>query len=74
MRIRHISGRVFDVTVKNKALSAADRTFIKNFSGAVFCNGLTGRLWCFDEKLPSGRWLENIRPDNDLKTVHALVV
>ena len=39
----------------------AENDFIANYNPAVFCNDLTGEEWCFDTKLPTGGWLENIR-------------
>lgn len=35
--------------------------FIKNLNPVVFNNDLSGEMWCFDTKLPSGGWLENIK-------------
>lgn len=39
----------------------AEYDFIANYNPTVFCNDLTGEEWCFDTKLPTGGWLENIR-------------
>ena len=27
----------------------------------IYCNDMTGEEWCFDTKLPTGGWLENIK-------------
>lgn len=35
--------------------------FIANYNPIIFCNDLTGEEWCFDTKLPTGGWLENIK-------------
>lgn len=56
-----------------KELSAEELDFIRAFSPAIYHNDLECYLWAFDTKLPSGRWLENIRFSNDLKTATALI-
>ena len=38
-----------------------ENDFIASYNPTVFCNDLTGEEWCFDAKLPTGGWLENIR-------------
>ena len=35
--------------------------FIANYNPTIYCNDLTGEEWCFDVKLPTGGWLENIK-------------
>ena len=42
---------------------AAEYDFIANYDPVVYCNDLTGAEWCFDTKLPTGGWLENIKPN-----------
>ena len=39
-----------------------ENEFIANYNPVIYCNDLTGESWCYDTKLPSGRWLENITP------------
>ena len=39
----------------------AENDFIANYNPVVYCNDLTGEEWCFDVKLPTGGWLENIQ-------------
>ena len=56
-----------------KELSAEDLDFIRTFNPAIYHNDLECYLWAFDTKLPSGRWLENMRFSNDLKTATALI-
>ena len=56
-----------------KELEEMDVNFIKNFNPTIYHNDVGCYLWAFDEKLPSGRWLENIRFDNALKTATALI-
>lgn len=51
-----------------------DVDFIKKFLPAIYHNDIECYLWAFDEKLPSGRWLENIRFSNDLTTATALIL
>lgn len=43
------------------AITDEEREFIQNFDPVIYFNDLTCVHWCFDEKLPSGRYLENIR-------------
>lgn len=38
-----------------------ENEFVRNFDPVVYCNDLTGAEWCYDAKLPTGGWLENIR-------------
>lgn len=55
-----------DGAKKNRALKCnmeimkADNDFIANYNPVIYCNDLTGREWCFDTKLPTGGYLENI--------------
>lgn len=51
-----------DYQKKNELLSEADYDFIANYNPTIYNNDLTGKEWCFDTKLPSGNWLENISP------------
>lgn len=55
-------------------LHKKDIDFIKDFSPIIYHNDLECYLWAFDTKLPSGRWLENMRFSNDLKTATALIL
>lgn len=57
-----------------KALDNNDVDFIKNFAPAIYHNDAECYLWAFDEKLPSGRWLENIRFSNDFTSATALIL
>jgi hypothetical protein len=38
-----------------------ENDFIANYSPMIYCNDLTGGEWCFDTKMPTGGWLENIK-------------
>lgn len=57
-----------DNTKKNRALKhnteivKAEHDFIANYNPTIYCNDLTGKEWCFDTKMPTGGWLENIEP------------
>lgn len=57
-----------------KELDQKDVDFIKNFAPAIYHNDVECYLWAFDEKLPSGRWLENIRFSNDFTSATALIL
>lgn len=54
-------------------ISAEDAAFIRAFDPPLYHNDISCYIWAFDTKLPSGRWLENIRVSNDLKTVQARI-
>lgn len=73
-KIKHVCGMEIKVTNRGAELSEADRAFIAGFVDSIYCNDLTGKLWMFDRQLPSGRWLENTYPANDLRTATALVL
>jgi hypothetical protein len=47
--------------------------FIETFNPGIYHNDLECYLWAFDQMLPSGAWLENIRFDNDLRSGTAFV-
>lgn len=55
------------------APTETERAFIENHVFDIYHNDLTCVLWAFDTKLPSGRWLENIRFSNDLKSASAYI-
>ena len=56
-----------------KELDQIDVDFMKNFNPCIYHNDMDCYLWTFDTKLPSGKWLENIKFSNDLKTATALI-
>ena len=64
----------WNITCKEFALSEAEIEFIKTFNPPVYHNDLSCKLWSYDEKMPSGRWLENIVYNNSLTKARALVV
>ena len=45
----------------NPEIVKKEYDFIANYNPIIFCNDLTGEEWCFDTKLPTGGWLENIK-------------
>ena len=45
----------------NPEIIKAENEFIANYNPVIYCNDLTGEEWCFDTKLPTGGWLENIK-------------
>lgn len=55
-------------------LSEADKDFLTFFDPVVFFNDVSCYYWAYDQKLPSGRWLENMSFTDDLKTINALVL
>lgn len=55
-------------------LSEDEIAFIEQFNPIVYHNDLTCKLWVFDTKLPTGRWIENIEFNNELTVAKALVL
>lgn len=60
--------------IATNELSEQDIEFIKTFNPRIYWNDMDCYNWCFDEKLPSGRFLENIRPNNSLTEIKAVVL
>ena len=56
-----------------KELSTEEHEFLKTFCPGIYHNDIECYLWAFDTKMPSGRWLENIRFSSDLKTATAYI-
>lgn len=71
--VQHVSGMKIKIELHDEELSAEDIAFIQTFHDSIYCNDLTAQLWMFDQQMPSGRWLENIHPANDLRTAVAYV-
>ena len=67
-------GFKWNVLLRGKELSDEDKSFIRTYSPQVYWNDVDCHHWCFDTKLPSGRWLENIFPNNELTEVKALIL
>jgi hypothetical protein len=42
-------------------ITKTEHDFIANYNPVIYCNDLTGEEWCFDTKLPTGGWIENIK-------------
>lgn len=59
--------------IKGYTPDTGDHEFIRNLAPTIYHNDLECYLWAFDVKLPSGKWLENIRFSNDLKTATAYI-
>ena len=61
--------------INNKEiLSQQDIEYIENLVCNIFHNDIECYLWSFDTKLPSGKWLENIRFNNAITEGKALVL
>lgn len=61
----------------DKEIVGEESRFVANYNPVVLSNDLTGEEWCFDTKLPSGGWLENIKPSwdkNGARVYRALVL
>lgn len=59
--------------ISGSYLTDEEVEFVKNFDPPVYHNDRECYLWAFDTKMPSGRWLENMRFNNDLTQVTAWV-
>ena len=72
--IHHVSGIKFTISIEGDPLSVEDIDFIKTLADEIYFNDLECYHWMFDARLPSGRFLENIKFTNSLKNAHALVL
>lgn len=64
---------VWNIRVK-KGLSKEDVKFIEEFNPTIYHNDIESYLWVFDTKLPSGRYLENIRFNNEITEAKGLIL
>ena len=55
-------------------LSEADQDFLITFEPPIYFNDISGYHWTYDKKLPSGRYLENMKFSEDLYTIRATVL
>ena len=72
-----INSRICDVVWNlniEKGLSKEDINFIEEFNPTIYHNDLESYLWVFDTKLPSGRYLENIKFNNEITEAKALIL
>lgn len=75
--MKTIKSKVCDMKwkINNKEiLSQQDIEYIENFVCNIYHNDIECYLWAFDTKLPSGKWLENIRFNNAITEGKALVL
>lgn len=68
-----IANVVWSIDTKVK-LAQEDISFIENLNPIIYHNDQTCKLWAFDEKLPSGKWLENIFFNNEITIAKALIL
>jgi len=73
----HIKSKLipdFVWNIKNAVpISDDDKAFIETFAPPIYHNDVECYLWAFDTKLPSGKWLENVRFKNDLRSGTAII-
>ena len=75
MKIKSKTSNVtWNVKVNNKSLSKEDISFIEKFNPVIYHNDADCNLWVFDTKLPSGRWLENIKFNNEITEAKGLIL
>lgn len=68
-----ISNVVWNIDTKRE-LNKIDIEFIENFNPTIYHNDLTSKLWIYDEKLPSGLWLENVIFNNEITESKGLIL
>lgn len=71
--IKHMSGIKFTITIYGDPLSPEDEQFIKTFNDPIYFNERECYHWMFDQRMPSGRFLENITLTNALRNAKAKV-
>lgn len=59
--------------ISGSCLTQEEVEFVRNFDPKIYHNDLECYLWAFDTKMPSGRWLENMRFNNALTEARAYV-
>lgn len=67
-----LNGLIWNIKTNN--LSDEDIQFIENYNPTIYHNDTTCKLWAFDDKLPSGRWLENMIFNNEITECNALIL
>ena len=65
---------VWNIEVNNNNLNNEDINFIENFNPTIYHNDIDCKLWVFDTKLPSGRYLENIVFNNEITEAKGLIL
>ena len=65
-------GLTWNISADN--VSNDERSFMEQFNPNIYHNDQTCRLWAFDEKMPSGRWLENITFNNEMTTAEVTIL
>ena len=67
------SGTTIQIRTEGEPLCQEDADYIKNMPFIIFFNECDLYYWSSDERLPSGRWLENIRWEDGLSNVMAYI-
>lgn len=65
---------VWKIWIYSQDITEEDADYIRDLVVTIYHNDLECYLWAFDVVLPSGRWLENIRFTNNLKTAAAIIL
>lgn len=69
--------RVYDGNAPEAIEMETENEFIRSFNPVVLSNGLTGKSFCMDTWMPTGRLLENIVPmwgADGTGVYHAMIV
>lgn len=63
----HLYNGGYNENNKRKIKQAVEEIKQTILQQSIYCNDLTGKLWCFDYKLPCGIWCENVNFKNDFE-------
>lgn len=55
-------------------IPATDHEHIKKMNPTIFWNDKECYYWAFDTQLPSGKWLEMIRPEPEKHIINAIIL
>lgn len=65
----HLCNGGYNENNKRKIKQAVEEIKQTILHQSIYCNDLTGKLWCYDYELPCGIWCENADFRNGLKSV-----
>lgn len=71
-KVNHTGGITVEIS-SNKPLEKNDLEYIQNLNSTIYWSDDLLKNYIFDQKLPSGAWLENCNFNNDLTEAQALI-
>lgn len=69
----HLYNGDYNENNKRKIKQAVEEIKQSILQQSIYFDDITGKLWCYDYKLPCGIWCENAYFKNDLKAVKCLI-